>query len=475
MRSARCWLAGVVPSLLVSLLVLPAFAQASGSGIRLESNVTKADTVAVSVSLGGFPHERCAPRITKARRSQQGKRVTTSKNGGAVWSWFIPGNVGPGRWKFSVYCTGGRSPHRASISFLADGGTGRSSRGLWLPKSMHARAVIQPRAKEGNGGSGASHYPIGQCTWWVAIHRPDLPFFPGSSGDAMNWAKSAAAQGFPVGKMPTVGSVAVFQPSQYGAGPFGHLAMVVAVLGGKIRISEAGLNAGNSHDSRTISSRGLQFIYTKGNPEPSLYANVTGPIDGARVSGTVTITADSNAPAVRFAVYSYANLSDSNSGQWEALGEDTTPGDGFSTTWDTTRTPNQGGPGGTTVVIRAVVLNGDGKPTGARSELKVAIANSRTTGSMTYFPYFVIGTCQEGECGLPVWSGPGYSGYSLLGNKQDGDEVDVVCQAFGQTLLSAYGGTSRVWDKLTNSGWVSDYFVDTPERGSLSPPIPSCP
>lgn len=464
----------LVSSLLMSLLALPATAQANGSGMRLESNVTKADNVAIRVSLGGFPRERCVPRIEKAGRSEQGKATTTSGNGGAVWSWFIPGNVGPGRWRFSVRCTGGRSAHKASTSFLADGGTGRFSRDLWLPKSMHAHAVIQPRAGEGNGGGGGSLYPIGQCTWWVAIHRPDLPFFPGRSGDAMNWAKSAASQGFPVGKMPLVGSVAVFQPHQYGAGPFGHVAMVLAVLGGKIRISEAGLSAGGGHDSRTISSRGLQFIYSKGNPDPSLYANLTSPTAGARASGTTTIVAESNAPAVRFVAYSYANPADPGSGQWEALGEDTTPGDGFSTAWDTTQTPNQGGQGAATVAIRAVVVNREGKPTGARSELKVAVANARSSGGQSYFPYFVIGTCQEGECGLPVWSGPGYIGYSLLGSKQDGDEVDVVCQAYGQTQISEYSGSSSVWDKLTNGSWVSDYFIDTPERGLLSPPIPAC-
>lgn len=460
--------------LLALCCVLPATAYANGSGIRLRSNVTKADKVAIRVSLGGFPRERCVPRIAKSGRSERGKAVTTSNNGGAVWSWSVPGNVGPGQWKFSVNCTGGRSPHRGHISFYADGGIGRASRGLWLPP-MHAQSVDQPRADEGNGGGGASLYPFGQCTWWVAKQRPDLPFFPERSGDAMNWAKSATAQGFPVGTVPLVGSVAVFQPHQYGAGPFGHVAMVVAVLGRKIRISEADKNADGGHSTRTISSRGLQFIYRKGNPDPSLYVNLTSPADGTRVGGTATVAAESNAPAVRFAAYSYTNPADPNSGQWQTLGEDTTPADGFSAGWDTTQTPNQGGTGAATVAVRAVVVNREGKPTGARSELKVAIANSRTSGGQTYFPYYVNGTCQEGECGLPVWSGAGFLGFLPLGKKQDGEEVDIVCQAYGQTLISQFGGTSRVWDKLTDGGWVSDYFVDTPERGAFSPPIPTCP
>ena len=62
----------------------------------------------------------------------------------------------------------------------------------------------------------------------------------------------------------------------------------------------------------------------------------------------------------------------------------------------------------------------------------------------------------------------------MLGSNHDGDEVDVVCQAYGQKLVSKFSGGSSVWDKLTGGGWVSDYFVDTPERGALSAPIPSC-
>lgn len=461
--------------LLASIFALPAAAEANGSGILLNWNVNKADHVAISVSLSGFPHEHCVPHIAKGERSERGKAATTSDNGGAAWSWAIPGNVGPGWWSFKVNCTGGRSAHKAHTRFIAEGGTGRSSHRLWIPKTMQAESVDLPGDKGGNGGGGASLYPFGQCTWWVAKQRPDLPFFPGRSGDAMNWAKSAAARGFPVGRAPNVGSVAVFQPHQYGAGPFGHVAMVVAVLGGKIQISEATLDGSGGHSTRTIGSRGLQFIYRKGNPDPSLYVNLTSPADGTRVGGTATVAAESNAPAVRFGAYSYTNPADPNSGQWQTLGEDTTPADGFSAGWDTTQTPNQGGTGAATVAVRAVVVNREGKPTGARSELKVAIANSRTSGGQTYFPYYVNGTCQEGECGLPVWSGAGFLGFLPLGKKQDGEEVDIVCQAYGQTLISQFGGTSRVWDKLTDGGWVSDYFVDTPERGAFSPPIPTCP
>lgn len=461
---------------LAVLLAMPSSAHAGGSGIRLRSNVTKEDNwVGARVSLGGFPNESCAGRIRKAGRSASAGAVRTSPNGGAVWSWLIPSNVSAGYWTFSVICTGGRHEHRASTTFLAERGTGRRSRGLWIKESLHARPVIQPRDETGNGGGGGSLYPFGQSTWWVARQRPDLPFFPGRSGDALNWAKSAKAHGFPVGSAPKVGAVAVFQPGQYGAGRFGHVAIVVAVLGNKIRISEAGFRGPGRRDERTIGAKGLRFIYEKGNPAPSLNATLIGPTENQRVQGTVTVSASSNAPAIRFAVYSYSNPALPESGQWETIGDDATPADGFTATWDTTQTPNQGGDGRATVIVSAIVLGEDGAPTGAESHVTVAVANSRTVGGRTYFPYYLVGTCQEGECGLAVHSGPGQTKYPTIGEKRDGEEVDVVCQSYGETFVSRLGGTSSVWDRLTNGGWVSDYYVDTPERGVPSPPIPLCP
>lgn len=475
MRRKRTVQGCVLVTALALGLVTATPALAGSAGIELRSNVTRADdSVGVKVSLGGFPNELCRGRIVKDGRVADAGEVRTSSNGGAVWSWVIPGNVSAGIWNFSVTCSGGVRTHHAHTSFLADAGVGDGARGLWVPGTLHSRKVIQAKRKGGNGGDGGTFYPIGQSTWWVAIHRPDLPFFPGRSGDALNWAKTAAARGFPVGKMPLAGAVAVFQPHQYGAGPFGHVAIVVAVLGDKIKISETGLAGGGGHDTRIIGTHGLRFIYHRGNPAPSLFAILTSPADGARVSGTATITAESNAPAVRFAVYSYASPADLSSGEWQALGEDVTPADGFTTTWDTTQTPNQGGLGTGAVMVRAVVIGSDGSPTGAVSELGVAVSNSRSRDGQTYFPYYVVGTCREEECGLPVRAGPGFSLFGVVGGKHDGDEVDIVCQAAGQTFVSKFGGSSAVWDKLTDGGWVSDYFVDTPVRGNLSAPIPTC-
>lgn len=463
-------------AVLALCLLAPGSALAGGSGIRLWSNVTKADdSVAIKISLGGFPNEQCTGTVHKGARTHGAGTIGTSKNGGASWSWQVPGNIPGGKWGFSVTCSGGTRLHKASTSFKASGGVGPWSRGLWVPESLHRRSVDQPHSAEGNGGGGGSLYPVGQCTWWVAKHRPDLPFFPGKSGDALNWAKSAAAQGFPVGNIPVVGAVAVFQPNQYDAGSFGHVALVVAVLGKKIRISEANFRGSAGHDMRTIEYSGVSFIYRKGNPAPSLQATITGPAENQSLHGSVAITATSNAPGVRFAAFYYTNPAIRNSGQWESLGDDQTPGNGFSATWDTTSAPNQGGLGGSSVVLRATVLGEDGTPTGAHSDIRVNVANSRTSGGHTYFPYYVVGTCEEGECALHTRSGPGYSSYPITGEKHDGEEVDIVCQGYGENFASRFGGASDVWDKLTDGNWVTDYYVDTPERGVPSAPIPLCP
>jgi surface antigen len=448
-------------------------AHAAGSGIRLWSNVTKADnSVAVRVSLGGFPNEKCSGEVHKGSVTVSVGVVATSSNGGASWSWQIPGNVGQGKWKFTVTCSGGPQLHKASTSFTASGGVGPGAKGLWVPGTLHRRSVDQPAAAEGNGGKGGFTYPVGQCTWWVAEHRPDLPFFKGRSGDALNWARTAAAQGFPVGRTPKVGAVAVFQPGQYGAGSFGHVALVLAVKGKKMRISEAGFR-GPGHDTRTIGYAGVSFIYRKGNPASGLSATVTAPTQDQTLQGTVTIAATSNAPGIRFAAYYLANPADRGSGSWHLLGDDRTAGNGFSAVWDTTSIPNQGTPGGGSVLLRATVLDRDGTPTGAFADVRVNVANSRSAGGRVYFPYYVVGTCEEGECGLRTRSGPGPA-YPAAGERKEGDELDIVCQTSGELFTSPFGGSSAIWDKLTDGTWAPDYFADTPVPGAPSPPIPGC-
>jgi hypothetical protein len=50
-----------------------------------------------------------------------------------------------------------------------------------------------------------------------------------------------------------------------------------------------------------------------------------------------------------------------------------------------------------------------------------------------------------------------------------GNKVDVRCQDTGDAVEG-----SQVWDQLTSGGWIPDYYVDTPNIGDFSYPIPLC-
>jgi hypothetical protein len=437
--------------------------------------------VGITVEMGGFRDERCRPLITKGSRRQPGPVVDTGRDAGARWSWFVPGNVGAGQWTLAVTCSGGRRPRHAKTTFFAAAGIGPHAAGLWLPRSMHHEAVRLQPPGEGNGGGEGSLYPFGQCTWWVARKRPDLPYFPRQGGDALNWATSAAAAGFPVGEVPLVGSVAVFATGQYGAGRYGHVAYVTAVEGSQITISEANFRARRGEDTRTISASGLRFIYRKGESprlpvEEPPRVELLSPSPGATVSGQVPLRASSNAAGVLFEVFYFSNPSDPNSGTQVRVGEDSTPGDGFSAAWESSGVPNQGGPGGHSVLLKATALDAAGIPTTESASVRVNLANSRTEGGVTFYPYYVVNTCFEGECGLHLRSGPGFSSYPSTGKRYDGEELDLVCQAHGENFTSEKTGeSSDIWDRLTSGEWASDYYVDTPDRGLLSPPLPICP
>lgn len=92
------------------------------------------------------------------------------------------------------------------------------------------------------------------------------------------------------------------------------------------------------------------------------------------------------------------------------------------------------------------------------------------------YTHHVYGTCADGACGLHIRSGPGYSSYSAIGSLVDGSTVQIVCQSIGETVgpSPATGNSSAIWDKLDSGGWVSDLYIDTPNAGTWSPPIPQC-
>jgi hypothetical protein len=86
----------------------------------------------------------------------------------------------------------------------------------------------------------------------------------------------------------------------------------------------------------------------------------------------------------------------------------------------------------------------------------------------------VYGTCLTGGCGLKQRRGPGpaFREVNREDRLTDGERVLVVCQATGP---SPKGTNNRIWDRLPNGLYVSDAFVDTPNRsGDFSAGLLRC-
>jgi len=79
----------------------------------------------------------------------------------------------------------------------------------------------------------------------------------------------------------------------------------------------------------------------------------------------------------------------------------------------------------------------------------------------TAFPY-------QATAQVRARSGPGPA-YPVVKVYAKGDVVAVVCQTPGPTV-----GSSRVWDKLNNGSYVTDYYVSTPSSTGFSTPVTRC-
>jgi hypothetical protein len=86
--------------------------------------------------------------------------------------------------------------------------------------------------------------------------------------------------------------------------------------------------------------------------------------------------------------------------------------------------------------------------------------------------FAVYGTCLSQGCGLKQRSGPGPDFREVGTRLNDGELVLVVCQTSGSPPPRVRG---RVWDRLRNGNYVSDAFVNTPNRaGGFSEELPRC-
>lgn len=246
-------------------------AAASAPSLVVVGNAAGSDSVvAATLDVQWQPGSTCRASVAaKGLRARLGS-VRTSRGGGAQWSWVTGRDAPGGRWISRVACFGRGSTASSTATFTVPRSRlRRGARGLIKRGSLRARPYDGFGGKGEGLGSGGDPYPLGQCTWYAWLKRPDLPWFSGSAGNALNWISSAQAHGIPTGTTPVAGAIVVFQPRQDGAGGYGHVAYVESVNGGSISISEANYSGvrvretidGIPIEVQTISSAGLHYIY----------------------------------------------------------------------------------------------------------------------------------------------------------------------------------------------------------------------
>ena len=105
------------------------------------------------------------------------------------------------------------------------------------------KAIVAPANSSGNT------YSYGYCTWYV---KNQLSRVNNGWHNAYQWSYYAKLDGFGVYNSPIVNSVAV---------KGNHVAVVTAVNGDQMTISEMNYKGWNIQSSRTIPITGWQFIY----------------------------------------------------------------------------------------------------------------------------------------------------------------------------------------------------------------------
>ncbi len=89
-----------------------------------------------------------------------------------------------------------------------------------------------------------------------------------------------------------------------------------------------------------------------------------------------------------------------------------------------------------------------------------------TGGARDPIPVTVVGTCGDGSCYLQVREGTTTGSLELVRNGrsvrwQNGTTHRVVCQAHGEKVSSqSVGGSSTVWARTVEGGWVSALHLD---------------
>ncbi len=135
--------------------------------------------------------------------------------------------------------------------------------------------------------------PCTRVVWQEVYDRLGIAL-PGNWGNAINWLKNAETAGYQVGEIPRENSIAVYS-GFYG---YGHVAYVLDVLDGYMRIIEGGVVGTEKRDRTTSyeigSGDGITltgFIYLDEIPkQPSKNANSNSGTNSNNSSSSNTIT-----------------------------------------------------------------------------------------------------------------------------------------------------------------------------------------
>jgi surface antigen/uncharacterized protein YraI len=447
-------------------LALPSQAWARGLHVRLETPTRLAApaaplTAAVKTARGA----RCTLVARAGNSRLRAVEVRADRRGRAVWSWLVPAKAPAGSWRLSADCVRGRARGRASRS-LTVSTPGHNRFGPLLQRSTGrvliggpARPLARARKSSAPAAEAAAvdPFPWGECTWWAALKRPDL--FPAVRGNAGEWLAEAQHAGIPTGSTPAVGAVAVFLPYVGGAGLYGHVAYVEAVgANGKVTISEynwKGYHVGPT--IREVAAASISgFIYggpvrTPGYTSTPGVATTLYHVYGTGREGLIEHSAPdtSSSQTGRLADGASVNVACQTqsasvvhgSAIWDKLDNGSFVSDYF------VDTPNVGS--FTASIARCNVPPPSTAPTAP-------------PGSSQYRIYNAPG-------GVFERSGPTTES-AVVGSLPDGAAVTIVCQ----TRSGSFVSSSDVWDLLPNNAWVSDYYVDTPGVGNLSPGLSEC-
>ncbi len=215
------------------------------------------------------PNKRCSGEAALGKRSGRLPTLRTGRRGGRQWHWVLGDGAPRANLRVRVQCRfpNGRLLRTRLTSRIGPGPYPRRAFRELMRGLVRDESWAPAKRYDGSGGD-ASLYPRGQCTWYVAKRRPDLPYFPGRAGDARNWITAASARKLPIGDKPVVGAVAVFQPGQYKAGYYGHVAFVESIDGEYMRVSEANFGGRRPGAVRRTPWRGIKFIYKTAPIDP---------------------------------------------------------------------------------------------------------------------------------------------------------------------------------------------------------------